>query len=564
MKRHLKLWLFVCLVSAFEIANGDPKRPVDQFDGVCSGTTRGYHTLLTGTEDGYYYKVGRAIALVADEQCKKGPSSCLYICAQPSHQTLDNFKRLAHHEADFAIVQGDVAHDAWFGHPLSEKRREVIDGQHVKLVTPLYVEGVHILLRPHLNITSLEGLRGKRVWLGPSESSTEYTARRVLKSAGLNPNPPGCEGLDHESPELDAIVVTCISGTKEPRKFTFKTAVAALKDARIDALFKVGPVPSKDIQDTLLPASAGPVEASKSATEPGLGSDFQLLPFDYSLAHQYAQSGNGGYVEKLIQPYAYQQNPSTLTIGVPAFLLTSLEANQDVARLAQVIRENRASIDARVVDLIKKEERESNIKQGHKHPFSLDLVNISFPNVPLHDLAVPPQHVWQKWPWLLLSVALSFAAVFPLLWWIMAHRRRKIAFNLFLFVSALRDSMMIALALSFLSCCAGAVLLKHYEQIVNENFQSFPLAVWSTVQQSIPFFQSRMITPDGESAALKVAWLIRGVFIFGIVRIFKKKYERRFQEWMQSEQLKKQVRKGIAVPIRTEIPSERIDQQGAD
>lgn len=279
MRRHLKLWLFAGLVSAFQSAYAGPKRPVDPFNGVCSETTPSYHTLITGAEDGYYYKVGRAIALVAYEQCKQGLSSCVYICAEPSDQTLDNFKRLANKEADFAIVQGDVAHDVWFHHPL-RGNGEKIDDEHVKLVTPLYVEAVHILLRPHLNITTLEGLRGKRVWLGTSESSTAYTASRVLSSAGLNPSPPECEDLEHESDEQDAMVVTCIWGSRTKVSFTFGSAVDALKDAHLDALFKIAPVPSKDIQDTLLPTSAGPGEASESASrESELRSDFQLLPF---------------------------------------------------------------------------------------------------------------------------------------------------------------------------------------------------------------------------------------------------------------------------------------------
>lgn len=570
MRRHLKLWLFAVLVSAFQSAHGEPESPLPPFDGVChSGTTHSYHALLTGTEDGYYYKVGRAIALVAYEQCKQGLSPCVYVCAEPRKQTLNNFHGLAKNEADFAIVQGDVAHDAWFGHPLSEKSEKKIDGRHVKLVTPLYVEAVHILLRPHLNITTLEGLRGKRVWLGPSESSTEYTARRVLRSAGLNPNPPGCENFEHEPDEHDAMVVTCIkdSAIEKPGKPLFESALVELNSGRIDALFKIAPVPSKDIRDTLLPSRAGPGEASESAsTESNLRSDFQLLPFDYSLAHQYAQSGNGGYVEKLIQTHAYQQEQSALTIGVPAFLLTRLEADQDVARLAQLVRENRKSIEARVAGLIQEEEEQESGKFGHGHPFSLDLVNVSFPTVPLHDLAIPPQHIWQEWPWLLLG----FAAVFPPLWVMVNQRRRKMPFNLYFVVSALGHSVTIALALLLLSCFGGALWLQSDERTVNEHFQSFPWSVLSTVRsaalQNIPGFQSQMVTPEGESAALKVAWLIRIVLVFGLYRILKEKYEPRFKKRARGENKKvgKHNRRGAIVPIHTEIQSPQNHQQGAD
>jgi hypothetical protein len=67
---------------------------------------------------------------------------------------------------------------------------------------------VHILLRPHLNITNLEGLRGLKVWLGPPGTGTEYTATRLLRGAGFSLGE--CEPVEHEYEETDALVVTWV------------------------------------------------------------------------------------------------------------------------------------------------------------------------------------------------------------------------------------------------------------------------------------------------------------------------------------------------------------------
>src|SRR3954454_3143356 len=79
-------------------------------------------TILSGQlKQGYYYKVADAIAEVAR-------NNGLHLCAIPVERTFDNVPRLVKGEADFAIAQSDVAHDAWFGygffasHPAAQVR----------------------------------------------------------------------------------------------------------------------------------------------------------------------------------------------------------------------------------------------------------------------------------------------------------------------------------------------------------------------------------------------------------------------------------------------------------
>jgi TRAP transporter TAXI family solute receptor len=182
--------------------------------------------LPTGSDQGYYYKLGTAIAQVARDEGLK-------ICVETTNRNLDNVSELEAGTAEFGIAQSDVAHDAWFGHPKRFADGRVAD---VKIVIPLYVEAVHILLRPHLNISQLADLKGKRVGLGLADSGTEYTAEHILAAVGLQAEG---NGTNYEAVRTSDPVL-CHS-------------VQKLMDGTLDALFKVTVVPSVDLQDALKP-----------------------------------------------------------------------------------------------------------------------------------------------------------------------------------------------------------------------------------------------------------------------------------------------------------------------
>ncbi len=514
MRRYSKPWLVTSLVFVAICADGQSGKDADSVGhAACPHGTR---ILLTGRPDGYYYKVGKAIADVAQEQCKNAPTSpCLRICAKESEQTLDNIQELAERDDDvaFAIVQGDVAHDAWYGQPLPlENKGKPVSFAEVRLVTPLYAEAVHILLRPHLNITTLAGLRGKRVWLGPDGSSTEYTARRVLSSVGLDPHPSRCESLDHPVSESDAQVVTCIKGIKD-----FSKAMPWLKEGGLDALFKIGPVPSSDIASVILPASAAPDGRS----------EFQILPFDYDLAHQYAQDGS--YVERLIQKDAYGQRDATLSIGVPALLLTNLDKqDEDVAWLANLVREHRRDI-----------EKKMDVKLG-----LLDIKTKEASFV-VHDMAAPS--FYQRWKdWTTPGIMATIALIGIALGW----RRVGPKFGQLL-VAVLRHRLSLASAVLGACYCLGALWLEHLESGVNEAFRSFPMSVLSTIRQSVPLLQSQMITPEGQSQGRIVISLISLAAAF-----FLKQWL-----WPSLKQLAAEVRRRFDLPAAAAPQSDVIGQQ---
>src|SRR2546421_12275798 len=84
--------------------------------------------LLTGSEQGNYYKLGSAIAKVAH-------NDGLDLCVETTTHSLYNVSELEAGRAEFAIAQSDVFHDAWYGHRprFNERVRDV------HLVQPLYL-----------------------------------------------------------------------------------------------------------------------------------------------------------------------------------------------------------------------------------------------------------------------------------------------------------------------------------------------------------------------------------------------------------------------------------------
>jgi TRAP-type uncharacterized transport system substrate-binding protein len=61
------------------------------------------------------------------------------------------------------------------------------DYPHVRTVTSLTKEHLHLLVKPELADRTLDGLHGKRVFLGPSTTASYHVARDVLEFVGLRP-----------------------------------------------------------------------------------------------------------------------------------------------------------------------------------------------------------------------------------------------------------------------------------------------------------------------------------------------------------------------------------------
>jgi hypothetical protein len=84
-----------------------------------------------------------------------------------------------------ALVQNDIAYYASRGSTLSAFRGGARED--LRAIMSIYPEYVHIVATRASGISTVAGLRGKRVGLGPQGSGTEQNALQVLEVQGLKP-----------------------------------------------------------------------------------------------------------------------------------------------------------------------------------------------------------------------------------------------------------------------------------------------------------------------------------------------------------------------------------------
>ena len=111
---------------------------------------------------------------------------------------------------------------------------------HLRMVTTVAREPLHLLVRAELAEKGISGLRGKRVDLGPRDTASHHLAREVLAFVGLVPSTPsGPGGYTLESSSPDDLYrelgrIESLTGPDHVR------AVAALPDA----VMFLAPLPS--------------------------------------------------------------------------------------------------------------------------------------------------------------------------------------------------------------------------------------------------------------------------------------------------------------------------------
>lgn len=172
-------------------------------------------TFATGGTGGVYYPYGGGIANVLST---KLPG--VVVTVQETNASVDNMQLLQSNQAQLALGLGDVVADAAKGQNKFPKPLDVCS------LGNLYNNFIHVFTTSDTRITSVEGMRGKRVSVGATGSASEVTADRILEAAGLDPK------KDIKRVQL---------GVAE--------TVDALKDGTIDAGFWSGGLPTGAIVD---------------------------------------------------------------------------------------------------------------------------------------------------------------------------------------------------------------------------------------------------------------------------------------------------------------------------
>ncbi|XBH18708.1 TAXI family TRAP transporter solute-binding subunit [Telmatobacter sp. DSM 110680] len=310
--------------------------------------------LASGESQGNYFRVANAIAEVS---ARSG------IKVQPivSAGSVENIGMLSSGRADFALVQSDVAVRALLGRlPFT---RPITN---IELLTPIFTEPVHVLVRDDLFIFSVDELKGKTIATGANGSGGQLTSRSVLEAAGVS------------------------MGEFQARALSMDQIVPQLSDESIDAAFITSTVP------------AGTVVQSMSSREA------RLLVLDPKLISRLTNTGS--YVEAYIPkgPYA-NQDDDVPTVGTQCLLL--VRSNVDPTKVSSVL------------ELLEKERTEIEHATGSKMDLLFRPVAAQLP-IQIHPAAKPYLSSGLGIGWFWMGLALLLAIIGAALIWKRAHVRQ--------------------------------------------------------------------------------------------------------------------------------------------
>lgn len=253
-------------------------------------------TIATGGTGGVYFPLGGGLAIELNENIDGVSAS-----AQETSASVDNMRLIGTGGADIAFVLGDTAADAVAG-------RGEFEGSPVDACTlgKIYSNFTQVVTSTDSGITSIEGLRGKRVSLGAPGSGTEIIALRILEAAGIDP--------DADITRSQLLVDETVQG---------------LNDGTIDAGFWSGGLPTGAL------------------VEYANGGKMLILPTAEYTADLAGEHGPF-YVEQDIPAATYpNQDAAIPTIVVPNVLVVSTSMPEDLQQqITQVLFDQKADLVA--------------------------------------------------------------------------------------------------------------------------------------------------------------------------------------------------------------------------
>ena len=402
------------------------------------------YKLWTGPKGEYYAHVGRALAIAAGHSGPKGVS----IACHTSNGSVANIEALESGKADFALVQSDAAHLAWYAEPPFNKHARI------KLIAPLFAEKVQILVRPHLYVTSPAGLRRlKSVWMGAANSGSRLSALMVLQASGKTL--AEAESVEFRDADL-----------------TFDEAKKRLRSGELDAVFRTAVAPNREVAETL---------ADKNL-------EIRLLGLDAASMDVLVK--NGMYIETSLQRMDYRELRTGLfTVGVQALLVVREGVDGDaIATVADLLEDGQSDLEThlgRVLAGAYEETIDPNLDSPAPaqaaakviEPSSLTLLGTKLPG-PLMDFvdANATEYLW-TWP-IRREAAIRIVVLLVLLaacTGVLLHPRGRKRAGRFVRLIA----WVMALAFIWMICAAW---LQAVEGGLNQNFTTLPNASWAMAQ----------------------------------------------------------------------------------
>jgi TRAP transporter TAXI family solute receptor len=171
-------------------------------------------TLATGPEDGEYARFGTGMVAAVSQVAPD-----VKVRQRHSEGSVENAWLLTRGEADYAIIQGDVAAAALNGEGVFARGGPL---ENLRAVGGLFPEPIHVVVLGDSPIRDVAQLRGRRVDTGTPTSGTHFNAMAVLEAYGLKPadlgeaREDGLTGaIDRlQRKQLDAFFVTTAAPTR--------------------------------------------------------------------------------------------------------------------------------------------------------------------------------------------------------------------------------------------------------------------------------------------------------------------------------------------------------------
>ena len=236
----------------------------------------------TGNPTGVFYEIGAGYADIVNRHLAGFEAT-----AAPTNGSVDNLNRLATGDVDLALAFADNAADALHG-----VGTFVGAAQSLRALARLYNNYAHVIVRTDTGISSVAGMRGRRISTGTHNSGTEVMARRMLTAAGL-------------SPVSDVTTLAMSLGE----------TTSAMLDGTIDGMFWAGGLPTTGVTDLFRHADG----------------KVRFLPVDSLVPALSKLYGTGIYTPAILPKASYTLPADVPTVAEPNLLVVSTAMPSDLA-----------------------------------------------------------------------------------------------------------------------------------------------------------------------------------------------------------------------------------------
>jgi TRAP transporter TAXI family solute receptor len=247
------------------------------------------YTVATGPADGEYTRFGDTFIAAINEAAPD-----VKLRQRTTQGSVDNAWLLSRGEADYAIVQGNVAAAALNGEGPFARGGPLAT---LRAVGAVFPEPFHIVVLRDSPIRDVAALRGRRVAVGQASSGSRFDTTAVLAAHGLQ-----------------------LSDLQQAAELGVADALARLRRKELDAVFVTGAAPMRALQ--------------QFALNPG----FRLVSLGQAAVEAVVTAQHG--LARIVLPpntYPQQQEPVTTVAAVALLVTTSDAPEREVQRVASLL-----------------------------------------------------------------------------------------------------------------------------------------------------------------------------------------------------------------------------------